>query len=468
MKKLLILASFFFTLNAYAQFIEEKAPTKTELTINNSNQVGDLLKITRKTKTNKDYKNLIVTLKKLVAIKPNTPIFRYQLAEAFALNDNKTEAFNELIGIQKQGFYFDIGNNTNLANINTYPVFKYIKENMEANNQHFGEGEVVFKIDKSFSGLLFESLAVNPNDPSFLMGSLRDGRIIKIDDKGEISTLVAETKGGKTGPWATTDMAVDSENDVLWVASSAVSQYGKLSKESTGRSGVFKFQLSTGKLLKSYLMPENKGPSLLLSIVLTKKGDLYFVEGVKNVVLHIAKDSEQISLAFTTKKYKNLRNITADDEGEILYLTDEDDGIIILNLNSQEIYTFPNTKMLNLTGIADIVYDDNGLIIVQNEIKPERVMRLALNKSKFVIKNIFPIEASNPLFDSLSKAVVVDQGLFFIGNSQSANANLYGGLLAGKNWQDMNIMITPKHYKEQETLDYNKKIEAQKQKTGSK
>ena len=468
MKKIAILTSLIISFSLSAQFVAEKAPTETELKINNSNQVGDLLEIAYKTKAKKDYKNLIITLKKLVALKPNTPVFRYQLAEAYALNDNKTEAFNELIAIQKQGFYFDIGNNTNLENINTYPVFKYIKENMEANNQHFGEGEPVFKIDKSFSGLLFESLAVDSNGPSFLMGSLRDGRIIKIDDKGEITTLVEETKGGKTGPWATTDMAVDSENDVLWVASSAVSQYGKLSKESTGRSGIFKYQLSTGKLLKSYLIPDNKSPSLLLSMVLTKKGDLYFVDGVRNIVLRITKDSDQILLAFTTKKYKNLRNIAADDKGEILYLTDEDEGIIILNLKNQEIYTFPNTEKLNLTGIADIVYDDNGLIIIQNEIKPERVMRLALNKSKFVIENIFPIEASNPLFDSLSKAVVVDQGLFFIGNSQSVNANPYGGLLAGKNWQDMNIIITPKHYKEQETLDYNKKIEAQKKKTGSK
>ncbi len=468
MKKIAILTSLIFSFNISAQFVAEKAPTKTELAINNSNQVGDLLKIAYNTKTKKDYKNLIVTLKKLVALKPNTPMFRYQLAEAFALNDNKTEAFNELIAIQKQGFYFDIGNNTNLANINTYPVFKYIKENMEANNKHFGEGEPVFKIDKSFSGLLFESLAVDLNGPSFLMGSLRDGRIIKIDDKGEITTLVEETKGGKTGPWATTDMAVDSKNDVLWVASSAVSQYGKLSKESTGRSGIFKYQLSTGKLLKSYLIPENKSPSLLMSVVLTAKGDVYFVDGVKNVVLSIENNADQISLAFSTKKYKSLRNIAADETGNILYLTDEDEGIIILNLKNQEVYTLPNSKQLNLTGISDIIYDDNGLIILQNEMKPERIMRLALNKSKFVIENIFPIEAANPLFDTLSKGIVVDQGLFFIGNSQSANANIYGGLVTGKNWQDMNVLIAPKHYKEQETLDYNKKIAAQKQKTGAK
>ncbi|MCF6319428.1 MAG: hypothetical protein L3J83_09165 [Proteobacteria bacterium] len=468
MKKLLILASFFFSLNTYAQFIEEKAPTETELKINNANKIGELLKLAHAAKAKKDHANLISTLKKVVALKPYTPIFRYQLAEAYALNDNKTEAFNELITIQKQGFYFDLGSNTHLANINTYPVFKYIKENMEANNVHFGEGVEAFNIDQSFSGLLFESLAFDPSSPAFLMGSLRDGRIIKILDSGKITELISASEGKKTGPWATIDMAVDAKNDTLWVASASISQFGKFNKESTGKSAVFKYQLSTGNLLSSYLVPGNKGPSMIHSITVTEKGDVYFVDSVQNVVLRIAKDSEQISLAFTSKKYKNLRNVTSDETGDILYLSDADEGIIILNLLKQEIYNLPNAETLNLTGITDLIYDNNGLIIFQNEFQPERIMRLALNKSKFVIENIFPIESGNPLFNSLSKGAIVDQGLYYIANSQSTKTNAFGGLLKGKEWESMLILSSPKHYKEQETLDYNKQIEAQKQKTGSR
>lgn len=456
------------SLSLQAQFIDKQAPTETELKINNANEIGKLLKLAQIARKDKDYISLIKVLKKAVTLKPFTPFFRYQLAEAYALNDNKTESFNELIGIQKQGFYFDIGNNPNLANINTYPVFKYIKENMDANNKHFGEGSTVFKIDKSFSGLLFESIAYNPKETSMLMGSLRDGRVIKIKNNGEIVTLIPESKGGKTGPWSAIDMAVDSQNDVLWVASAAVSQFSKLNKESIGRSGIFKYQLSTGKLLKSFLIPENKLPSMIYSMTLTPKGDIYFVDSEKNVALRISKGSDQISLAFTTKKYKALRNIASDDTGNIIYLSDEDDGIIILNLLNQEVYTLPNTETLNLTGIVDLIYDDNGLIILQNEIKPERILRLALNKSKFVIENIFPIEVANPLFNSISKAVVVEGGLYYIANSQTTKTNPFGGLLKGQEWEDMLVLSSAKHYKEKETLEYNKKIARQKQNTGSK
>lgn len=468
MKKIIITACLLISINIQAQFIEEKAPTNAELKTNNANNLNELLKLSYNAKAQKDYKNLIKILKKVVVLKPYAPLFKYQLAEAYALDDKKTEAFNELIAIQKQGFYYDLENNVNLANISSYPVFKYIKENMDANNQHFGEGVEAFNINKSFSGLLFESLAIDKNSPAFLMGSLRDGSVIKIAENGEITTLIPATQGGKEGPWATTDLEVDNKNDVLWVASAAVSQYGKLSKESAGLSGVFKYQLSTGKLLQSYILPENKRPSMVSSMSLTAKGDLYFIGSIKSVVLRIAKDSEQISLAFTSKKYKNLRNITSDDTGDILYISDADEGIVILNLLNQDIYNLPNAESLNLTGITDLIYDDNGLIIIQNEMKPERIMRLALNKSKFVIENIFPIEVANPQFNSLSRAAVIEGGLYYIANSQAIKANKYGGLIDGQQWENMLVLSSAKHYKEQETLDYNKKIEAQKKKTGAK
>ncbi len=215
-------------------------------------------------KKNKDYKNLEIILEKAVSLKPNIPVLKYRLAEAYALSDKKTEAFNALITIQKQGYYYDIGNNKNLANINTYPVFKYIKENMEANNQHFGEGLEAFNINKSFSGLLFESMVFDPTTPAFLMGSLRDGRIIKITNDGEITTFIEASKGGMEGPWSTIDMSVDEKNNVLWIASGEVSQFGKSTKESKGMAGIFKYELNSGKLLKSFILPEKKDHFLLL------------------------------------------------------------------------------------------------------------------------------------------------------------------------------------------------------------
>lgn len=454
MKKIILVASFLVCLNSYAQFIEGKAPTKKELAINNTNNVPALMKQAFAAKKDGDYKNLIRILKKAKKLEPFSPTIQYQLAEAYALNDNKSEAFDTLIQIQKQGFYYDLANNKNLANINSFPVFKYIKDNMDANNNHFGEGVEAFSINKSFSGLLFESIVYDAKRQSVLMGSLRDGRVLKIGNDGSITNLIPPANGGVKGPWAVVDLAVDVKNDVLWVASSGVSQFGKINKESSGLSGVFKYHLSTGKLIQSYLLPTKGGPSLIRSMHLTNEGDIYLVESVRNLILKLPKDKEVFHIAFETKEYKHLNRVTSDETGKILYVSDDKKGIVILNLAQKEVYTISNKIELNLTDISDLIFDDNGLIIIQNGFKPERIMRLQLNKNKFVVDHIFPIEVANPKFNVPTYGVVIEEGLFYIANSQSPKTNLFGGLNKGQQWEDMVVLSSPKHYKEKETLEY--------------
>lgn len=291
MNKLIIIAFLFLSHTVFAQFIDSKPPTEEQLKVNNSHDTTALLKAAAQALQDKNYDSMVINMQRVVALNPNIPALQYKLAEAYSLKDDKTSAYNLLIKLQKLGFYYDIENNQNFANIYGFNVFKYIKTNFDANGTHYGEGEEAFNIDKSFSGLLFESIAFDYNSQAFLMGSLRDGRIIKIKiaADGEISELIGSTLGGNIGPWATIDMAVDEKNDVLWVASVSITQYGKSSKESFGHAGIFKYQLSTGKYIKSYLMPKDKTPSFISSMHLTAQGDLFFVDTLNRAVLKLAK-----------------------------------------------------------------------------------------------------------------------------------------------------------------------------------
>lgn len=468
MKKIIILLCISAVFTTQAQFLDDKPPTELELKVNNSNDVAALMKLAHDARKNKDYKSLVKVMEKVVKKKPFIPALKYQLAQAYSLAGNKSASYDTLIKLQKQGVYFDLQNDDALEIIKPHKVFDYIKKNMDVNGEHYGEGAEVFNINKSFSGLLFESLEYDKNSDSFLMGSLRDGSVIKIENNGKISRLIEAAPGGPKGPWAALNLAVDEKNDILWVGSAAISQFGKVDKETGGMAGLFKYQLSTGKLLTSVLIPENKRPSFIRDMHLTDQGDLYFIDGIKNLVLKIEKDSDQIKVVFSTGKYQNLRTITSDDTGTILYLSDNEEGIIVLNLTNQDIYNFPNQEALNLTGISDMIFDDNSLVILQNGFKPERILRLKLNDSKFVIEHMFPIESGNPDFNGMTYATIVDEGIFYIANSQLPKTNLYGGLIPGQQWEDMKVLSSPKHYKEKETLQYQKEIEEQKYKTGTK
>ncbi len=459
MKKLVIMSLVLLALTCQAQFIENTAPTDIELKINNAQSVPELLKISAIAFKNKDFKNQIKALEKLTKLKPNVPLFQYQLAQAYALADNKSSAFNALVALQKKGLYFDVENNKNFDNIKSFPVFKYIKENFDANNVHFGEGLEVFKIDKSFSGLLFETLVVDTKNNRFLMGSLRDGRVIKVENNGNISNLIEPTPGGLTGPWSVIDIEVDTKNNILWVASAAISQYAKLTKESTGLAGIFKYDLTTGKLLKSYLLPEKAKPYLLANIHLAKNGKLYILESIRNSILELNQKTGEFNLVLKAQGFKGLRKMTSDDSSRLLYVTDEEKGILVIDLAEEKTYLIENTPALLLAGISEIIYDDNGLIIIQAGNKPERVMRLQLNKTKLVVNNVFPIESAHPKFKSPAAGAIFDGGIYYIANSQLPKTNKFGGLLRGQSWEDVFIISSAKHYKEQDTLEYQKQVD---------
>jgi len=464
MNKIIILSIILFSFNVNAQFIKDKPPTEEELKINNINKTPDLLKMAADDLKTKNYNSLVTTMERIVKLNPHVPALQYKLAEAYSLKDDKTSAYNLLIKLQKQGFYYDIEDNLNFGNIYGFKVFDYIKKNLDANGEHYGQGKEAFNIDKSFSGLLFESIAYDHNSQSFLMGSLRDGRIIKIASDGEITELVKATSGNMNGPWATIDLAVDEKSDVLWVASSSITQYGRFAKETSGHSGIFKYQLSTGKLIKSYLVPENKNPSLITAMHLTPQGDLYFIGNINRSVLKIAKGSDQITGVFSSEKYTNLRSITSDETGEIIYVSDNNEGIVIISVKSGKYLTIENSEALNLYGITDLIYDNKGLIMIQSSISPERVMKIQLEDNKAVLKTIIPIESFHPLFKGLSKGVVVGNDVFYIANSQAIKTNAFGGLSKGQEWKNMSIVKSDKHFNEESSIKYQEQIKAYEKK----
>lgn len=466
-KKIPLLFLFFFSFS-YAQFIEEKPPTKFELALNNATKADEIHRLAYTAFEAKKHKEYLLAIQKLAVLRPFDAVIQYKLAEAFSLNLKRTEAFNALINIQKQGLYFDIASNENFDNINKFPVFKYIKDNMDVANNHYGEGQEVFFIDKSFSGLLYESISYDRNSQSFLLGSLRDGSILKVAADGKISTLVSPSKGGKSGPWSIIDLAVDEKSDVLWATSSAVTQFGKLTKETIGLAGVFKYQLSTGKLLDSYLLPEKQKPFLLTSIAITNNSnDIYLVETFHNSVIKLNTKTKVFQPLFSSEKFNNLKNIVLSENGSHLYFNDIELGLYGMDMATNKFFQLGSYKTLNATGVSDLIYDDGKLFLVQSGTTPQRVMRIELNEAKNQIRKSIPIEASHPRFNSPSYGLALGEHIYYISNSQLPKTNQFGGLEDGQKWENMYIIRSNNNFNEEGNKKLKEEVEKLKNKVGA-
>ena len=93
-----------------------------------------------------------------------------------------------------------------------------------------------------------------------------------MDPRGRVTEFVAPGSGGL---WAPLGMRVDPKRRVLWVASAAVPQTSGYKPADSLRSGLFRFDLATGKPTGSFPVTEDGKPHALGDVLIGSTGDVY-------------------------------------------------------------------------------------------------------------------------------------------------------------------------------------------------
>ncbi len=129
MKKPFTLLLLAFTAGIHAQALDpEKIFARDLATIDSLPQ---LLELADKTLQEEQYSRYELVMKKLTELRPYDPVFRLDLAKAYALQDKKTEAYNDLIELQKAGLSYPVTEHSGFDLIKDTKVFEYIEDGME-------------------------------------------------------------------------------------------------------------------------------------------------------------------------------------------------------------------------------------------------------------------------------------------------------------------------------------------------
>jgi hypothetical protein len=105
-------------------------------------------------------------------------------------------------------------------------------------------------------------------------------------------------------------------------------------------------------------------------------------------------------------------------DGRIMYVADRELGILVVDLEAGRAAKLAVPDTLNLAGIEGLSLWQNTLIIIQNGIKPQRVMRLQLDPSGSQVTAIRPLAVALPEFDHPSYGTVRGNDLYYFANSQ--------------------------------------------------
>ena len=204
---------------------------------------------------------------------------------------------------------------------------------------------------------------------------------------------------------------MDPRTNTLWANSLS----------NTEGSGVFHYDLATGRLIKKYVLPLDL---LFNDLDLTSKGDVFVTATRARALYWISAKTDKLEEWRPGLKLRDANGIALSSDQKRLFIATFPDGVTVINLESGSVRGLAHAASITLASIDGLYFHRNSLIAVQNGCIAHRVARFFLNPALDTVAKAEVLERGNPLFDIPTTGAVAGDTFYFVANSQLHN---YGG-----------------------------------------
>lgn len=358
----------------------------------------------------KDYASFLDNMKRASDLRPDLPRLLYNLASAYALNGKSDDSLNVLKRIASMGLYYDLSKDDDFVSLGKERV-DGIQRSLNANSIAVNASQRAFSIAEK--DLIPESVAYDPVDRKFFVGSIHKGKILAIDSNNFVTTFSSPSDG----LWSVSGMAVDAKRRILWATTTAFPQFSGFKSEDDGNAGVFKYDLKSGKLLAKYLAPTDQKHALG-DLTLHRSGRVYITDSVSPNIYTIAPYGNALELFLRDANFSSLNGIALDDSGDAVYVSDYTKGMFRIDMSAKTAEQLKPNRNVTLIGIDGLYFHQGRLIAIQNGMSPQRVVSFELDKEKKVVTGFRVLEANHSDFLEPTLGVIVDGSFYYVANSQ--------------------------------------------------
>jgi hypothetical protein len=184
------------------------------------------------------------------------------------------------------------------------------------------------------------------------------------------------------------------------------------------RSGVFKYDLKTKKLLAFYKPTDESKEYIFGDITLNKKGGVFVSDSKNNLIFEVDEKGRKLDQVYSSEEFWNLQGITFSDNGDYLFIADYVRGPFRLEMKTKKLIPLTSDIDLSLKAIDGLTLYENSLIAIQNFIKPMRVTRYQLNKGMDRIIGSSIIDRAHPAFNEPTIGCISGNEFYYVANSQ--------------------------------------------------
>lgn len=362
-----------------------------------------------------DHEAWVTALENLHRQRPFNYDFMHQLVMGYALTGKTAEAFNMMLRMQQQGLAADWDQVEEVESLRQYPLYSHLRDLMKGAGEPAGQASVVFTIDADYP--MPEALAFDADTGRIFVGTVRDGLIL-VRGEDDAGFSVFADSNDTPGLRAVFDLLVDETRGHLWVATGTTGQYRDARPSDFGRTALMKLDLASGEKLGEYRVLPDGQQHMLGSMALAEDGTIYAADGSAPLIYRLQPGDERPQPFLGTSVFTGLRGIALSEDEQRLYVADYDLGLFFFNLDeSRQGFALGIPETLNLGGIDGLYQWNDHLVVIQNGVTPQRVLRLKLDDSGTRVAGLATMAKALPAFDNPTFGTLAGDDLLFLGAS---------------------------------------------------
>jgi len=350
---------------------------------------------------------------KLHQLVPFETRYLVNVVRACALIDRKSAAYNAMYLLQQQGFTHDFDSTEDTLNIRDTEAYHYINKLLIDAGKPAGEAVMAFKLPGNPAD--YSAFAWDESRGAFLAGTMREGVLMAVSSEGGITELLRADD--KNGLWSITGIAVDADNNRLWLSSAATPVFAGSSVAQQGHGAVFELDLKTLEVLGRYNVPVDGLKHEPGSLVVTDEGHLYVIDRVLPIIYQKPPGVGHLEAFFANPGLLGLSDIAITPDNSRIFISDPAMGIMVIDPIARNAAMLSGPETLNLGGIRSLNYNEGNLFIVQGGFEPQRIMRLTLDGTGEAVEKVAPMVAALPQFDHPGPSTIWGGSLFYVANT---------------------------------------------------
>jgi hypothetical protein len=359
-----------------------------------------------------DFDAFVKSLEAARDLNPFSLATRYNLACAYARTGREADALLLLRGLVAERVDYGMENDPDLESLRGLPEFPALLAELEKNLTPVANSTHEFTIEQL--GIVPEGIAIDTATSRTFFGSMRSGDIFVVDGAGQLSKFATVEHEGSL---AAIGLYIDSKAQTLWAIGASFNLNENFDAATPGRTGVFGFDLGSGRL-KAKLLADDPGNGFN-DLTMGRSGDMYISGSTLSVV---RSGSDEIVPLRTSAPIVGSNGVALSPDEKQLFVTSYPVGIAVVDTASGDTTWLTAPKDTTLYGIDGLYWHEGDLIGVQNGVQPWRLVRLELNENSSAISNVRLLEFANNAITPTTGAIVGD-AIHYIGEGP-APANM--------------------------------------------